>query len=677
VLKHLLTFLPVLAIGLPAAALPVAQPPVHAPTSSTVPDKADLADDDDEGAEPTEELKSAAEAEEKALKDDDALLSGRARLLAAPGSGSPLGYRLRDLPDLLPQADQDAREAQQIARELEQFETFDLGAASQRYDIPVELNDQVSQYIRVFQVPLRQHFVVWLSRVSRYGPWMRDALVREGVPADTVFLALIESGFNPLAYSRAAAAGQWQFISSTGRRFGLRTDFWVDERRDPEKSTLAAARYLKELRGQLGSWYLAWAGYNAGAGRVATAIRHHHSTDFWELIHGRELRKETKGYVPKLIAAALIAKHPRAFGFDDVAWQRPIDHEQLSVAEPTELSFIASAAGTDVTTLHDLNPALRRFCTPPTADGSPYVINVPVGTADRVAHALAQRPKADQLAFRYHKVQPGEGLGAVAHKMGVDPEVIARMNGIHAGQALRPGRELVIPMKGEGDPEERVASVGDERDVFRPHRGRRHGRRINMGWRASDDCQEPFSGSTGGGGLVLAPEPVESRTVESRTAVVSPPRPVATEIKASAEADMEERPADASVYVVAEGDSLWSISQRTGQTLAQLCDWNGFAHRRRVKLMPGQKLWVRGEVGGAVSSQSSEPPQPAKASATDQPAETSVAATTYTLRDGDNLWAVAQRFHVKIADLARWNAIDPDDILHPGQELKVSSSQGQ
>ena len=669
-LKYLLTLLPVLAIGLPAAALPAVQPVSAKAAPPEALDKGDMADEDDEGAEPTEELKAAAEAEEKALKDDDALLKGRARLLAAPGSGSPLGYRLRDLPDLLPQADEDAREAQQIARELEQFETFDPGSASARYDIPVELNDQVSQYIRVFQVPLRQHFVVWLSRVSRYGPWMRDALVREGVPADTVFLALIESGFNTLAYSRAAAAGQWQFIASTGRRFGLRSDFWVDERRDPEKSTVAAARYLKELRGQLGSWYLAWAGYNAGGGKVASAIRRQHTTDFWELIHGRELRKETKGYVPKLIAAALIAKHPRAFGFDDVAWQQPVDHEDLAVETPTELTFIAEAAGTSVATLHDLNPALRRLCTPPPRDGSPYVIHVPVGTADRVTRALNQRPKSERLAFRYHKVKPGEGLGAVAHETGVDPEVIARMNGIHAGQALRPGRELVIPVRGEGDPGERIATVGDERDVFRPHSGRRHGRRVNMGWRASDDCQDPFNGGTGTGGLVLAPEPVESRSAAHA------PHSVAAQVKASASDEMQERPSDASVYVVAEGDSLWSISQHTGQTLAQLCDWNGFSHQRRVKLMPGQKLWVRGGASGAATGEAAAAPKAATVS--QQVAESAPAvATTYKLRDGDNLWAVAQRFHVKMADLARWNALDPDDVLHPGQELKVSASQAQ
>ncbi len=663
------TLLLVLAIGLcPVPAL--SQPPAATANGTHVaePPAADPADaDDEEDAEPTEELKAAAEAEAKALRDDEALRQQRARLLAAPGAGSPLSYRMRDLPDLLPQADEDAREAQQIAKELEQFETFDMGAASQRYDIPVELNDQVSQYIRVFQVPLRQHFVVWLSRVSRYGPRMRDTLVQEGVPADTVFLALIESGFNPLAYSRAAAAGQWQFISSTGRRFGLRTDFWVDERRDPEKSTLAAARYLKELRAELGNWYLAWAGYNAGGGKVAKAIHRQHTTDFWELIHGRELRRETKGYVPKLIAAALIAKHPHAFGFDDVQWQAPVTYEPLSVPEPTELSFIAAAAGTDVATLHELNPALRRFCTPPTKDGAPYVISVPVGTADRVNQALANRPKEDRLFFRYHKVSPGEGLGAVAHAFGADPEAIARMNGIHAGQALRPGRELVIPAKGIGESEARIATIQDERDVFRPHSGRRHGRRINTGWRASDDCQDPFIAGAGGAGLVLAAEPhvapAASPVPMPSPAPIRAPRPPPVAVEA------EQPPPDATHYVVAEGDSLWSIAQRSGQTVEQLCRWNGFAYHRRVKLMPGQKLWVRPSTPSDAVASAAEPSPPQQSVPTP---EASATGDTYRLREGDNLWGVAQRFHVKVSDLVRWNDLDPEDVVHPGQNIKLS-----
>ncbi len=308
--------------------------PTTEPAKTVEPDDED-SDDDDESEDAIEsasdELSAAKAAEAKALSDEEELRTQRLVAPSALGPGNPLLGELNDLPDLIAvQAEADAREASQIARELEQFETFDAREAAAHYDIPVELNDQVSQYIRMFQGPLRSHFELWLSRSARYIPSMREALAREGVPEDTVFLSLIESGFNTLAYSVARAAGQWQFIASTGRRFGLHTDFWVDERRDPEKSTAAAAAYLKELRGQLGSWYLAWAGYNAGAGTIAKAIRRQHSADFWTLIRGRVLKRETKGYVPKLIAAALIAKHPHAFRIRrDLKYQATVPSETV------------------------------------------------------------------------------------------------------------------------------------------------------------------------------------------------------------------------------------------------------------------------------------------------------------------------------------------------------------
>ena len=176
----------------------------------------------------------------KALADEARLRTERIVAPTALGPGNPLLGELNDLPDALPQVEADAREATQIVRELEQFETFDAKVAASHYDIPVELNEQVSEYIRMFQGPLRSHFELWLSRSGRYIPSMREILARDGVPEDTVFLSLIESGYNTLAYSVARAAGQWQFIASTGRRFGLRSDFWVDERRDPEKATAAA-----------------------------------------------------------------------------------------------------------------------------------------------------------------------------------------------------------------------------------------------------------------------------------------------------------------------------------------------------------------------------------------------------------------------------------------------------
>ena len=643
----------------PAVCPPTSPAATSAAAKAAADEDTDDEDDEDEGtAQASGELEAAHAAEAKALSDDERLRHERLLAPEAVGPGNPLLRALDDLPDVLPQVEEDAREASQIAHELEQFETFDADKASEHYDIPVELNDQVAQYIRAFQGPLRSHFTLWLARSARYIPDMREILEREGVPADTVFLSLIESGFSTLAYSVARAAGQWQFISSTGKRFGLRSDFWVDERRDPTRATGAAAAYLKELRGQLGSWYLAWAGYNAGAGTISKAIRKQHSTDFWELIRGRVLHKETKGYVPKLIAAALIAKHPHAFGFDDIPWQTPVHGELVEVMDATELSFIADAAGTDLDTLRELNPALRRFCTPPPLNGKPYLIRVPDGTADRVAAALKARPAADKLTFKYHRVQPGEGLGAIARQFNVAPEAIARMNGLHR-QAVKPGRDLVIPVAHGGTSDERIASISDEREQggsLRRHGRSRRIRRGMSGWIAADDCQDPFANGQSGEGLVLEPEPALTPSAK--------PRHVATGVAPESAAV----PSDASRYVVADGDTLWTIAQTHNLTLEQICGWNHIAHPAKAKIFPGEKLWVRGEAH-ALSDARSE--AKVEASAAPAPLAAGNPGTSYRLRDGDNLWQVAKKLNVKVADLQRWNHLDEDSVLQPGQVLKL------
>ena len=212
----------------------------------------------------------------------------------------------------------------------------------------------------------------------------------EGLPEDTVYLAMIESGFGNFAYSRARASGPWQFIASTGKIFGLTQDFWVDERRDPERSAHAAARFLKRLYDQTGDWRLAWAGYNAGVGRVRHARRNGYA-DFWAMAAApgkRVLRAETKGYVPKLMAAAILAKHPEAFGFkaEEIERQSWTDYAEVEIPSATLLSVVAKAAGVTERDIIDLNPELRRSCTPP----QEVLPQDPVGRRPRVRGGLAR-----------------------------------------------------------------------------------------------------------------------------------------------------------------------------------------------------------------------------------------------------------------------------------------------
>src|SRR6266540_1401434 len=209
-------------------------------------------------------------------------------------------------------------------------------------DIPLTLNNKVEYFINYFQKSGREDFARWLSRSERYIPMMKQVLKKEGLPEDLVYVAMIESGFSPNAYSVASAVGPWQFMSGTGKNYSLRIDPWIDERRDPLKSTAAAAMYLKELYNLFNKdWYLAAAGYNAGENKILRAIDRYNSRDFWELSKGSYLKRETKDYVPKLLAAAIIAKDPARYGFADVAYLAPIELDRVNIPTQTDLELVA------------------------------------------------------------------------------------------------------------------------------------------------------------------------------------------------------------------------------------------------------------------------------------------------------------------------------------------------
>lgn len=243
-----------------------------------------------------------------------------------------------------------------------------------QYDFPVEYNDEVINCIVYFQTLARDPFETFLRRAGRYLPMMKEIVASYGLPTDLAYLPLIESGFNNRAYSYAHASGPWQFIASTGRKYGLNRTNWIDERRDFEKSTHAACMYLRDLYGMFGSWTLALASYNGGEGRVARQIQRQGTTDFWKL----KLRDQTQNYVPLFMAALMIAKDPETFGFH-VETDPPMKFDWVATDKPLELKEIGRALSCDVSVLEDLNPELRRGVTPP--EIKPYRIRVPAGQA--------------------------------------------------------------------------------------------------------------------------------------------------------------------------------------------------------------------------------------------------------------------------------------------------------
>jgi membrane-bound lytic murein transglycosylase D len=254
-----------------------------------------------------------------------------------------------------------------LAREIKAFleEGGILAGDPGSGDLHMVLNGHVESCLRAFSQNQKSAFKVYLSRSGRYLPMMRRIFQERNLPQDLVYLALVESGFNSFAKSPAAAVGMWQFIEGTARRYGLKVDDWVDERRDPEKATRAAAKYLKDLFQQFGCWYLAAAGYNAGEHRVERVLGKKDSTTFWTLAQNGLLPQETCHYVPQFIAAALIARNPQKYGFDDVAYQRPLVYDVVKVPGGTDLRRVAQVLDLDYRDLKELNPELKGDLAPP------------------------------------------------------------------------------------------------------------------------------------------------------------------------------------------------------------------------------------------------------------------------------------------------------------------------
>jgi membrane-bound lytic murein transglycosylase D len=411
------------------------------------------------------------------------------------------------------------------------------------FDIPIDVNEAVAQWVRYFQHPrMRPHFERWLSRYYRYEARYRTILKEEGVPEDIVFLAMIESGFANFAYSRARASGPWQFIGPTGRMFGLQQDFWVDERRDPDKAAHAAARYLKLLREQTGDWRLAWAGYNAGVGRIYRA-RAKGVNDFWEMTKGRHLRRETQGYVPKLMAAAIVTKHREAFGFGDdvvekLSW---IETDEVQLNGSVLLDVVARAADVDKRELMELNPELRRAVTPP----RPFTLKLPKGAAETFAQNWPSMEGKARANFAGHVVRRGDTIGGIAARYGTQVEGIMQLNGLQSARRLRIGQELLIPVP-RGGARAEVAEAEPARHAV-----------------------APASAKKLAGTAIMEP------------AGYRPPS----------------RPIRGGRHVVQDGDTLWSISQRLGVDLDTLCRWNGIRNPRRFTLRIGTELVVKAQGG--------------------------------------------------------------------------------
>jgi membrane-bound lytic murein transglycosylase D len=308
---------------------------------------------------------------------------------------------------------------------------------------PSLFNEKVGEFVDFFQTRGDEFFQRALGRSQAYEDMMKKILREKNLPEELFYLALIESGFNPKASSPARASGIWQFIRKTATRFGLKVDKWVDERRDPEKSTYAAAEYLKSLYEMFNNWDLVAASYNAGEGKVLKAMKRAKSQDFWEISQHRYLRTETKKYVPMFLAAVTIASAPDKYGFSNIDYHPPLLYEKVVVPPATSLALIAKAAETDLSEIQALNPALRRGKTPPNCPQ--FEIKLPPGKKEIFEKNFLPFIQKTRFEAKRHRVRSGDTLGRIATRYRVNLQELCRFNDLSPKDRLKPGSSLLLP----------------------------------------------------------------------------------------------------------------------------------------------------------------------------------------------------------------------------------------
>jgi membrane-bound lytic murein transglycosylase D len=309
-------------------------------------------------------------------------------------------------------------------------------------DLPLMMTDQVAGFISHFSTTGRGTFERAFARSGRYHDMMVKILKEEGVPQDLIYLAQAESGFHPLAVSRVGARGIWQFMGTRARGYGLHKNLWVDDRQDPEKSTRAAARHLRDLYAQFGDWYLAMAAYNSGPGRVQAAVKRTGYADFWELYRRNVLPKETRNYVPIILAVTIMTKNLAQYGFDDVSMDEAAVYDSVTINYPVDLRLVAECVDSTQAQLQELNPSLLRLTTP--REGT-FELHLPPGTKGQYQTAIAEIPRDMRLWWRFHKVQPGDTVASLSRTYHMPAKSIATANHLD-GPELEAGAKVIIPI---------------------------------------------------------------------------------------------------------------------------------------------------------------------------------------------------------------------------------------
>ena len=451
-----------------------------------------------------------------------------------------------------------------IKRDIEEFtsenESVEMGLTKftiiddREGHIPLVTNSQVESYIRYFQGKGRKGFNVWLKRYVQYKDIILPILDEYDLPEELIVVSMIEAGLDPKAVSRAQAVGLWQFMYSTGKEYGLNRNWYIDERQDPIKSTHAAAKYFKDLYKEFDDWYLVLAAYNGGWGRLNRALKLHETSDYWQLY---SLPQETKNYIPYYLSAAIIVKNPEKYGFK-IPRSNPLKYDVVQIEKSADLTVIAKAAGTKLSTIKRLNPELRQPATP---NNGPYSLNIPDGKKDIFYKKFSEIPEDRKFAFQKveHRVQKGENLISIASKYRVLVADLQTINNISNINKLSIGQRLKIPVKGG------LYSNYPEKIIYSVKTGDTLG---HIAEEYNTRASEIRKWNNMGSKSVIYPGQKLSLFVKGQPVKDSPKK---------------------NVYIVKTGDSLGKIAKKNSTTVAKIKSWNSM---KSSTIYPGQKLTI-------------------------------------------------------------------------------------